>query len=276
MLNDIAHQEHLSVPISSAMQVWLRPTLILVSCLALIACGSTPEHPGTAGKSQYGTWGGVLIGAPPAPNPRLRQAIISRAMQEWEFFDRQIVVFKGSEESIPHVGAWEDDGIRQSSRVNTYWRAAGQPALNGMDCQEPWSAAFISWIMQSAGVPEYQFPRSPSHSVYLASLIEQADMPDRWFVPRRITDYSPKPGDLICAYRGQSRPRMSNGYTSAPALDGIKSHCDLVVAKNPRTLEVIGGNVRNSVSRTTLEVDSQGHIQPTPRRPWFLVMENRL
>nr|WP_295608797.1 hypothetical protein [uncultured Lamprocystis sp.] len=41
-------------------------------------------------------------------------------------------------------------------------------------------------------------------------------------------------------------------------------------------MDVIGGNVRNSVSKTTLELDSQGRLQPVRRRPWFLIMENRL
>ena len=264
------------MPISTAVQSWLRPPLILACCLALTACGTAPESPGPESTGKSGTWAGVPIGAPPAPNARIRQAMISHATLEWEFFGRQTVVLKGTEESIPHVGAWEDDDSRISRRVNTYWRAVSKPELDGMDCAEPWSAAFTSWVMQSAGVPESQFLRSSSHGIYLASMIDQAGDPGRWFVPRRIMDYSPQPGDLICASRGTTRPRTINGYTSASALNGTSTHCDLVVTKTPRTLEAIGGNVRNSVSRTTLELDSQGRLQPAPRRPWFLIMENRL
>jgi hypothetical protein len=69
---------------------------------------------------------------------------------------------------------------------------------------------------------------------------------------------------------------MNAGYTSAGGVDGLKAHCDLVVAKNGNTLGVIGGNVRNSVSRSTLELDGNGHLQAVPRRPWFLILENRL
>ena len=61
-------------------------------------------------------------------------------MQEWQFFGRQTVVLKGDDESIPHVGAWEDEDATFSSRVNDYWRAVGKPRLDGMDCQAPWSA----------------------------------------------------------------------------------------------------------------------------------------
>lgn len=264
------------MPIQSAVWQWSRLALLIPLSLALASCGTAPQTPTDDSRGKSGTWAGAMIGSAPASNARLKQTMISRATREWEFFDRQTIVLKGSEESIPHVGYWEDDGGRHSGRVNAYWRAVGKPRLDGMDCQQPWSAAFISWVMQSAGVPESQFRRSDSHWVYLASMIDEAGDPGRWFVPRRIADYSPRPGDLICASRGASRPRSIDGYTSARALNGASTHCDLVVAKTPRNLESIGGNVRNSVSRTTLELDSQGRLQSVPRRPWFLIMENRL
>jgi len=223
-----------------------------------------------------GTWAGRPRGSPPAPNPGIKQAIISRANQEWQFFGRQTVVFKGSEESIPHVGAWEDDDGPYSGRINAYWRAAGKPRLDGKDCQEPWSAAFISWVMRGAGVPEGQFPPAPAHWIYLARLVDQSDYPGRYFVPRRVADYSPNPGDLICASRGLSRPATFDGYTRPEALKGVNTHCDLVVRKSGQTLEVIGGNVRNSVSKSTLELDGAGRLRAVPRRPWFLILENRL
>ena len=114
-------------------------------------------------------------------------------------------------------------------------------------------------------MPEQQFRRAPAHWIYLADMIDQAGYPGRWFVPRRIADYSPNPGDLVCASRGSSQPVGSDGYTSAWSLRGANTHCDLVVAKNGQTLDVIGGNVRNSVSKTTLELDGEGHLQPVPQ-----------
>lgn len=250
------------------------PALLL--CLLLTACGAPPPPSVSAPDAISGAWAGVPFGSPPAPRPRVRQAMIGRAIQEWEFFGRQTVILKGEEESIPHVGIWEDDDARRSQRINAYWRTVDKPALDGMDCAMPWSAAFIGWIMQESGVPESQFPRAAAHWVYLARAIESASAPGRWFVPRRVADYSPRPGDLICAPRGPYRPAAVNGYVSAQALEEIGSHCDLVVDTRPRTLDAIGGNVRNSVSRITLELDAQGRLQPVPRRPWFMILENRL
>lgn len=250
--------------------VWTRYAGIALLCLVLASCAAPLEQAGT------GSWAGRPIGPPPAAKPALRNAMIARATREWEFFGRQTVVMKGSEESIPHVGGWEDDDARYSGRVNAYWRAVGKPGLDGRDCREPWSAAFMSWVMQGAGVPTSQFPRAPAHWVYLADMIDESPYPGRYFVPRRVSDYSPRPGDLICASRGPYRPASSNGYASAWGLRGASTHCDLVVRKSGRTLEAIGGNVRNSVSKVTLELDGSGRLQPVPRRPWFLILENRL
>jgi len=257
--------------IPPTLAAWSNPIVFAAFCLVLASCAG-PGKPGAG----TGMWAGRPIGAPPASKPGVRRAMISRANREWEFFGRQTVIMKGSKESIPNVGAWEDDNFRYSNRINTYWRAVGKSRLSGADCQQPWSAAFIGWVMSGAGVPESQLRRSPAHWIYLASAIDQASYPGRYFVPRRITDYSPNPGDLICAYRNNSRPSSSGGYTSARGLNGRPTHCDLAVKKSGRTLEAIGGNVRNSVSKVTLELDGSGRLQRVPRRPWFLILENRL
>ncbi len=260
-----------SHPTPAASLRWLGGVVL---CLLLAACGTGPDITGP--KTGAGTWAGQPIGSPPTAKPGVKRAMISRASREWQFFGRQTVILKGREESIPHIGAWEDDDSRYSGRVNAYWRAVGKPRLDGMDCRQPWSAAFMSWVMQGAGVPKSQFPRSSAHWVYLSSIIEESDFPGRYFVPRRIADYSPNPGDLICAYRGRPRSASTRSYVSARGLRGTPTHCDLVVGKSGKTLEVIGGNVRNSVSKATLDLDSSGRLQPVPRRPWFLVLENRL
>jgi hypothetical protein len=250
------------------------PIIVIVIAIALILGGcATEQTPGIDGGT---TWAGRPIGSPPSPNPALRRAIIARATGEWEYFGRQTVVYRGSEESIPHVGYWEDDDTSHSQRINAYWRAVGQPTLDGMDCKDPWSAAFISWVMQRSGVPQSQFRPAIAHWVYLSQAIENANLPGRWFIPRRVSDYSPQPGDLICSSKGPRRPGMVGGYTSPSLLRGANTHCDLVVARQGRELEGIGGNVRNSVSKISVELDSAGRLQNVPRRPWFMILQNRL
>ncbi|HWP01017.1 MAG TPA: DUF2272 domain-containing protein [Methylococcus sp.] len=208
-------------------------------------------------------------------SPIMRR-ILALARSEWHYFGSQTVVYREDEESIPHVGIWEDDDESHVLRVNGYWRAVGKPGLSGSDCQQPWSAAFISWVMKTAGVPEMLFPSASAHWVYLSKIIRDTDGPYTAFVPRSIHDYSPRPGDLICANREHySLPSITQPLDSY-LLENAKLHCDIVVERNGSVLEAIGGNVRNSVSKSILTLDAEGHLRPTRQRPWFLVLENRL
>lgn len=246
--------------------------LLLMAGLALSACGTkrkpAPPPP---------------VAAPVEPKEReprvalspAKKAIINVANREWDYFGQQRVIYQSNEESIPHVGYWEDDDTHVY-RVNTYWRAVDMPGLDGNDCRQPWSAAFVSWVMLTAGVPSFLFPPSRAHWVYLEHIIRGSDGPSRSFVPHDIKTYKPQPADLICASREYLPPPTIRKPSDASFLDNTKLHCDIVVARNDDTLEAIGGNVRNSVSKSILTLDSSGHLQPTKRRPWFIVIENRM
>jgi hypothetical protein len=50
-------------------------------------------------------------------------------------------------------------------------------------------------------------------------------------------------------------------------------HCDLVMFTDGQTLESIGGNVRNSVSKTVRQLGPDGLLLHD--RPWVLVVEDR-
>jgi hypothetical protein len=204
-----------------------------------------------------------------------KNRIVEAAKSEWVYFGQQIVVIDGEQESIPHVGIWEDDDDSHSDRINQYWRAVGKSRISGYDCKQPWSAAFISWIMQAAGVPNDLFPPSSAHRYYLNRFIANADNPDAALIPRSIYQYKPKPGDLICATRGKIRPPEVTEEIQ-DSLYSWRMHCDIVVKTNAQTVHAIGGNVRNSVSKTILTLSPDGYVQFTRSRPWVLIVENRL
>jgi len=233
-------------------------------CLVLAGCGGQPRQPD-----------GDQLAAIASRHP-IKARMLALATNEWNFFGQQRVVYLDEEESIPHVGFWEDDDPEHSYRVNRYWQAAGRPTITGEDCRQSWSAAFISWVMGAAGVPQYQFPPAEAHWIYVTHIIRQADEFQSDFVPHGIKSYRPKPGDLICAGRGPSAPLLQHYPLNWRLFQYTPMHCDIVVARKGLTLEAIGGNVRNSVSKSILTLDRDGYLQPTPRRPWFLVIENRL
>lgn len=208
---------------------------------------------------------------------RMRMQVVEVALSEWAYFGKQTVKLSGGEESIPHVGKWEDDGGPYTSRVNSYWRSVGKPDLDGMDCKQPWSAAFISWVMEAAGVPSIYFPRSEAHWNYLKEIIDNAGSENSAFRPHRTVEYTPVPGDLVCATRGHNGlPPSPDMSPEAVLQEHTRLHCDIVVEQSGNQLGVVGGNVRNSVSKTLLTLNPDGTVQPTEQRPWFVVIENRL
>jgi hypothetical protein len=252
--------------------------ILLALCLALAGCAGHKKAappPGAATGPAPATVAGEKPKAASGMSI-LKSTILSLAKREWEFFGKQTILFDGEEESIPHVGKWEDDGEAYAVRVNWYWRAVGKPRLDGNDCRQPWSAAFVSWIMQEAGVPEYQFPAAEAHRDYLLRIMDDADDPGAAFRPHAIDEYRAQPGDLICATRGRPDESLNGQHPYLVLLDHSKLHCDIVVERDGDTIATIGGNVRNSVSRTLLKLDENGFVRPTRRRPWFLVVENRL
>ena len=217
---------------------------------------------------------GSLLGAcaaqPPARPPvdpaLVKGNILRLADAEWNAFGGQTISYDNGRERIDPVGVWEDER-RGSPRIGQYWRTAGED-WSGYDCDKPWSAAFISWLMLEAGVPAQLFPPSGLHSDYLRAIADTEGDPTARFVLRDAKLFRPRPGDLICATRaGASIP----AYNQIP--DGTTMHCDLVVFNDGQTLESIGGNVRNSVSKTVRQLGPDGMLLRD--RPWVLVVEDR-
>lgn len=230
--------------------------LLIIAALLPAGCASVPERPAVPASSK-------------------KALIVALARHEWIYFGRQKIRYDDGVETISPVGSWEDDDP-QSERVQRYWRSVGKPDLTGKDCREPWSAAFISWVMQAAGVPAEQFLPSIAHWMYLADTVRNGSSPDRYFVARTLDSYAPQPGDLICATRADTRLPASDTLPTPDRLRNAKLHCNLVVDVDDRELLAIGGNVRNSVSQVALPLDAQGHLESSPQHAWFLIVQNRV
>ncbi|HEX7080587.1 MAG TPA: DUF2272 domain-containing protein [Gammaproteobacteria bacterium] len=203
----------------------------------------------------------------------LRRRIVDIAVQEWGFFGfnvvNETVVDDDGErdrrwswrrlsrldpaESARVAGSiagyWSatPDGSWILSRQNEIWNDAGI----GARWRDPWSAAFISWVMCESGLgSEDRFRRHIAHHVYIDQAIEARDDPDSLaaFVAYDVGELVLEPGDMVCrarrgAYRSIAERRADIGV-------GVRSHCDIVVevdADRNRIL-AIGGNVRGRVS----------------------------
>ena len=196
---------------------------------------------------------------PDALNPRRpapRQARHMLRFGDWEDRDRVTATVAGYWSATP-------DGAEVIGDQNREWRRTDR----AIDWVQPWSAAFISWVMCEGGLGDMsQFARDISHRVYIDQAIRARDRqaPEAAFVAHDAGEAEIQPGDLLCNARGSSsyrtladRRRESGEY--APL------HCDIVVRVDAEAglFHMIGGNVMNSVTLTILPGVRDGeHLRP--------------
>jgi hypothetical protein len=210
-----------------------------------------------------------------------RRRIVDIAVQEWGFFGflvRDEVAAAdmiAAEEAAGVNGIWDesfrslfarldpDEAARVATSVAGYWavtpEAAAMVARQNRSWREPdppgradpWSAAFVSWVMCEAGLGESgRFQRAIAHHVYIDQAIRarQGGAPQAAFVAYDAGEAAIAPGDLLCAsrrpvYRSLAERRRQIGV-------GARTHCDVVVKidEPASRISVIGGNVGRAVS----------------------------
>jgi hypothetical protein len=254
--------------------------LMLAVALVLAACAAAPGTAPTP--SGVGSDAHIPPFARSPYQPFSREAAIQIAYREWRAFG-QPVVFPRTELPFDNERA---EGLWQ--RVGEYWwlglpLGEREQGFTGMHDQSgrvfsaaedgnfAWSAAFIDYVMRMAGAGR-RFPYSPTHSDYInaarqnagSSLVISAQAPE---------SYAPQRGDLICMWRGNRPIRYADLPTGR-----FPGHCDMVVAIRAGSLDVIGGNVENSVSMKHIPVTANGHLANPdgtivdPDYGWFTVL----
>lgn len=201
----------------------------------------------------------------PPPSSSARTSMVLLAVGEWGRFGRQVITY--SNDAAPRT---EQLGIKEREapqRIADYWATVGK-TLSGLD-DVPWSAAFISWDIASAGVPRDLFCPDSRHTIYIERIVERMKKPGAVFVAHPPDGYAPKAGDLVCASRDGSGTTLQN-------LNRGAGHCDIVVDVRPGQAFAIGGNVGDSVTRSVFPLDANGFLSPLSGRPFFTVIENRL
>lgn len=238
------------------------------------------------------------------PTHWARRRIVDIAVQEWGVFGFQIIdATKAQMRVLPdglipdavnplraaprithrvlNLGIFEDDsdvdatiagywsatpkGAEVIAKQNAAWNGPGGDSVNWV---EPWSAAFVSWVMCEAGLGDMkQFHRSIAHRVYIDQAIHarDGDAPDAAYVAYDAGDQPIAPGDLLCNSRGGTdyrslADRRPNMGRYAP------THCDIVVSVPPgeKRALVIGGNVLQSVTLTILPLTKAGAAYAHP------------
>lgn len=254
-----------------------RPATGLLALLLLAACA-----------------GPAVLPEPPLPYPpAARDRMLRIALAEWADWGGLRVT---AGERPPSTRAESDPA--NFPRVLAYWRAvpeeegavgqnrrlyaaalARQPAGEAL-WQEPfWSAAFVSYVMQAAGIDRREFPPAAAHASYVDALIRDAALfpATAPFLPRAPFEVPPRPGDLLCADR--SRDPIRDWRQRVPDAGRFRPmHCDIVVEAGPGFVDAVGGNVLDAVTRTRFPADASGYLLPEPPGApvFFALFENRL
>jgi hypothetical protein len=211
--------------------------------------------------------------------PFSREAAVQIALREWRAFGQQIV-YPDTELPFDNErleGLWqrvgeywwlglpmgaEDQGTTGKHNQNGYVFRAEQDGIYA------WSAVFVSYVMRMAGAGS-RFPYSKVHADYINAARLN---PGQFAVAERPQSYTPQRGDLICLWR-----RQPLRFDDLPA-GRFASHCDIVVATRPGQLDVVGGNVENTVAMRHIPVAPDGRLAGPdgrgidPYHPWFVVL----
>jgi hypothetical protein len=189
--------------------------------------------------------------------------------------------------------------------------AVREALLRAAIVDTPWSAAFISYLMKTAGFSRTEFAFSDSHADYVQAAFAASDAEAAGqdtgsaFRACDVAITPPRAGDLLCATRvSTSRitrfPELAAALRARAPGEDFPMHCDLVVRSDEggdAKIETIGGNVVQSVtlSRMTLNANKvlgEGYIarsvpgercgpgllpcrERLNRRPWVVLLQLR-
>lgn len=253
----------------------LLPLLLLL----LAACAAQPRAVPPSPPLSY----------PPSVRDRI-QAVLEGEWREWGSVVRDVGAPAPAEsleaipDNFPRVLAYwravpDDEGAIARNRGLYAAALAGQAQGARLWHNPAWSAAFISYVMLRAGVDTREFRPSAAHAFYLDHAVAlAAQFPAQApFLPRRVAEYAPRPGDLVCADRSEA-PITDWSQRARDEGRFRPMHCDIVARIGPGVVEAIGGNVADAVTRTRFRTDARGLLLPNPPGSpvWFGILENRL
>lgn len=217
----------------------------------------------------------VIEEAPHEPSPFVRD-LVEKTEAEWRRFGSAYRDKRGGRSGQPVLETDEP----ANSWIREYF---ANVTNNGWDGRSgmAWSAAFISTCMLLAGSGN-RFKKNAMHCVYINDALRNKDREDANFQAKRIDEYAPRVGDVVCGWR-INPVNFDNALTvKFPDSDvGVySSHTDIVTAVRPGEIDVVGGNVGNSVTKMTIGTLPDGRIDMNSlwarEKNLFAIMKNNL
>jgi hypothetical protein len=140
---------------------------------------------------------------------------------------------------------------------------------------KPTNAEFAMWVAESKSG---EFPISEAHHDYIRWSIrarkDEISSASYWGYRADEPQAVPDVGDLVGYVRGMKGMTRTKALGYFDRSSGYTSHTDVVVAKRPGEIDVIGGNVLDSVCLKTVKTDANGLLADIDHF-WFVVMKLR-
>jgi hypothetical protein len=227
-----------------------------------------------------------------APAADVRRRIVDIVVQEWAFFGFAVLdetdpanwvrarrppgaepaPFELDEEALRELEARAAEAARLAPSIAGYWAATADgawiverqneswKATGGLAARwvQPWSAAFISWVMCEAGYgASEQFQRAIAHHTYIDQAIRARDgkAPGAVFTAYDIGEQPVVPGDMLCLARRPAYDTLAQRRAQMGV--GARTHCDFVVKVDEarELILTVGGNVRGTVGLKLLPAE---------------------
>lgn len=166
----------------------------------------------------------------------------------------------------------EDDEEGRRLRLK-YWRVfdkGDRYAFGAVSNEAPWSAAFVSWVVRTAGGGGVQI--NPRHTIFAKDAYRARMQGEvHKFYAYGVNEIQIQLGDILVKLRGSCGPVTLGGL-----VPGAPGHSDVVVDVSPRKLTVVGGNLggngEGSVKKTVLSLDESGRLLQKTDCPYFAVV----
>jgi len=176
--------------------------------------------------------------------------VLLRSLTNRSNFKKKLIKLANDE-----LAKWK--GIKEGNKatiqdLRNYWKkGANVIATDSYYINNAWSAAFISYLMRTAGAGD-KFFYSPRHSEYIQAAKRNRKNNIKTFQAFRKNEQPVKPGDLICYPRQEGITYDTGGNYYA--------HCDLVTEIKPGTAVTVGGNVSDTVRNSSYKLDPENKV----------------
>ena len=205
-----------------------------------------------------------------------RQDIVEAALTEWERWGRQAWnLVTGAK----RFGTRDDEPAFAQYVIDNYCAVVGdEPPLHAVQFDDyAWSAVGMSFFMKRAGLLKKEFPFSNRHADYIRHFVRARKKADEaalyWGFRHDEAGSEPDVGDLVGYARGEGMTQ-ARARGLFDATQGYASHTDLVVARRPGEIDVLGANVADSVTLKTVPLNAAGRISDN-QHFWFVVLKAR-